>query len=165
VKDVLPFAPDRQLALASFDVLGLLRVACAEVTPGPAERGIDIRLDVPPSLSFRGDAGLLEQAVRHLVLNAMEAMPHGGELVITAVRTRRGLELEVADSGPGVAVEQRHRIFQPFYTTKPAGQGLGLALVRQIVELHAGEVDVMNCPEGGAAFTICLPNRAMEAAA
>jgi signal transduction histidine kinase len=76
------------------------------------------------------------------------------------------LELEIADSGPGLPEDQLARVFDPFFTTKPSGTGLGLSIVHRIVEAHGGRVTAMNCPEGGAAFTIELPpRRAMGAAA
>jgi signal transduction histidine kinase len=84
-------------------------------------------------------------------------MPDGGLLVVTACDGFDGLEVEVADSGPGVPVQDRDRVFEPFFTTKSGGAGLGLAIVNRIAEAHGGRVSVRNCPEGGAAFTISLP--------
>jgi signal transduction histidine kinase len=77
---------------------------------------------------------------------------------MTACQTRRGLEIEVADSGPGIISGLLPRLFEPFFTTKGAGTGLGLAIVERIAAAHGGIVYAANCPEGGAAFTICLPN-------
>jgi signal transduction histidine kinase len=98
-------------------------------------------------------------------LNALDAMPHGGNLVVTACQSERGLEIEVADSGPGIADHDYDRIFEPFYTTKSSGTGLGLAIVQRIADAHGGRVWARNCPEGGAAFTIHLPPPAARRAA
>jgi signal transduction histidine kinase len=92
-------------------------------------------------------------------------MPQGGELTITSWQDRFAYELEVADSGPGFDSEQREKLFEPFFTTKDNGTGLGLAIVGRIAEVHGGEVRAVNCPQGGAAFTLRIPRRAWEAAA
>jgi signal transduction histidine kinase len=101
----------------------------------------------------------------NLVLNSIDAMPDGGELVITSYDGHKGFELEIADSGPGLSEEQKRRAFEPFYSTKQNGTGLGLAVVYHVAEAHGGTVTATNCPEGGAAFTIRIPRRTMRAAA
>jgi two-component system sensor histidine kinase HydH len=108
---------------------------------------------------------MIRRAVLNLVLNAIDAMRNGGTLVITSYDSARGFELEVADSGPGLSAEDQRRVFEPFYTTKQHGTGLGLAVVYHVAEAHGGTVTAMNCPEGGAAFTLKIPRRSMRAAA
>jgi signal transduction histidine kinase len=103
--------------------------------------------------------------VFNLILNAIDAMPAGGELVVTSCQTHAGWELEVADSGPGLPGELRDRLFEPFVTTKQDGVGLGLAMVFRAVELHGGSVAAMNCPEGGAAFNLRIPDLVPQEAA
>ena len=99
----------------------------------------------------------MRDAFRKLIDNAIEAMPRGGDLVITSLATPQNLVIEFADSGPGVSDELRHRLFEPFATTKHDHAGLGLCMVRDIVQAHQGTISVLDCPEGGAAFTIQLP--------
>jgi signal transduction histidine kinase len=100
------------------------------------------------------------------MLNALDVMPGGGEIVVTACEGFEGFELEVADSGPGIREEDETRLFEPFFTTKETGTGLGLSVVAHMAEAHGGSVIAENCPEGGAAFTIRLPRPlAREAAA
>ena len=108
---------------------------------------------------------MLRRAILNLAFNAVEAMPQGGDLVVTSFDGPQGFELEVADSGPGLTSEQIARMFDPFFTTKATGTGLGLAIVQRIVESHGGRLSAVNCPEGGAALTIELPRQAMRAAA
>jgi signal transduction histidine kinase len=107
----------------------------------------------------------LRRALLNLMLNALDAMPDGGQLTVTAWSHSGGVELEVADSGPGLSDEARERAFEPFFTTKSSGTGLGLAIVYRIAEVHGGEIIARNCPEGGAAFTVRIPRRMLEAAA
>ena len=110
---------------------------------------------------------MLRRCVLNLALNAIDAMPAGGELVVTSYSGHDGYELEIADSGPGLPEDVRRRMFEPFFTTKSSGTGLGLAIVGRMVEVHGGEIMARNCPEGGAAFTLRFPVRqqALEAAA
>jgi signal transduction histidine kinase len=108
---------------------------------------------------------MLRRATLNLVLNAIDAMPSGGELAVTGTAGSRGVELEIADSGPGIQDGDSPRLFEPFFTTKSGGTGLGLTIVERIASAHGGDVSARNCPQGGAAFTIRLPYRQMEAAA
>jgi two-component system sensor histidine kinase HydH len=101
---------------------------------------------------------MLRRAVLNLSLNAIDSMPKGGELVITAFDGPRGFVLEVADSGQGLSQQQLKKVFEPFFTTKSHGTGLGLAIVHRIAEAHGGRITACNCPEGGAAFTIEIPH-------
>ncbi len=108
------------------------------------------------------DESLCEQAFLNLVQNAYEAMQdHGGTLRVEVQHAtqddREGLELRLADSGPGVPEELREEIFNPFVTTKKTGVGLGLSIVSKIVDGHHGSIHVENAPEGGAAFTLFFP--------
>jgi signal transduction histidine kinase len=108
---------------------------------------------------------MLRRAVLNLILNAVDALPRGGELVVTSWLGTRGFELEVADSGAGIPADELERIFDPFFTTKREGTGLGLAIVQRIAEAHGGAIRATNCPEGGAAFTLVRPHYAKERAA
>ena len=112
---------------------------------------------MPHGLAVELDSVVMRDAFRKLVDNAIEAMPTGGELVITGLLTKGGVVIEFADSGPGISEELKQRLFEPFATTKHDHAGLGLTMVRDIVAAHHGSVYVVDCPEGGAAFTIRLP--------
>ena len=106
------------------------------------------------------DADLMCQVLLCLLSNAAEAVPVGGEIALQASGTNGTIELAVEDSGPGVPADLRERVFEPFFTTRSRGVGLGLAVARQIVEAHGGKIDVGKSDLGGALFTVRLPTRA-----
>jgi signal transduction histidine kinase len=165
VHDLLNFASDRNPVCRQFSVVELIKDACGSLAPQLAAQNIELEIDVARNLRIMADRDMLRRAILNLVLNALDVMAGGGDLVITGLQTPRGFELEVADSGPGIDEETRDRIFEPFFTTKSEGTGLGLAIVFQIAEVHGGFVEAQNCPEGGAAFTMVIPRPALEAAA
>jgi signal transduction histidine kinase len=159
VNDLLNFTSHREPQWRSFIVQDLVAEIFEAIAPQLEAQGIDVSLDVPPNTVVTADRDMLRRAVLNLVLNAVDAMPEGGELVVTSYHGRGGLELEIADSGPGLSDEQIQKAFDPFYTTKSTGTGLGLSIVQRIAEAHGGRVTALNCPQGGAAFTIQLPPR------
>jgi signal transduction histidine kinase len=126
-----------------------------------------VDLDVPFVHQLFADREMLRRCILNLMLNAIDAMPKGGHLVITSYSGPHGFELEIADSGPGLSDEVRRRMFEPFFTTKNSSSGLGLAIVSRIAEAHGGDLTARNCPEGGAAFTlrIAVNQHALQAAA
>jgi two-component system NtrC family sensor kinase len=104
------------------------------------------------------DPDMIRRAVMNLVGNALDAMPEGGELLVAAGPSANGgLEVVVGDTGAGIPRENRERIFEPYFTTKPSGLGLGLVLTRKIVEAHAGEIVVDSEPGKGTRVRIFLP--------
>ncbi len=107
------------------------------------------------------DPPQFRQAIWNLCINALEAMPDGGELRIGAgivtQRNRRKLEVWVADTGSGINSESLPHIFEPFFSTKPEGSGMGLAVVHRMVQDHGGDVEVRSDPGGGTTFTLRLP--------
>jgi len=165
VNDLLNFTSDRdpQLNLVCFEAL--VNDVLTSIAPQLAAQQISATVDVERHLSTLGDYGMLRRAVLNLVLNAVDAMPHGGELCVTCWASSGSVELEIADSGPGLLGDVRERAFEPFFTTKSQGAGLGLAIVSRTAEVHGGQALATNCPEGGAAFTLRLPRRALERAA
>jgi two-component system NtrC family sensor kinase len=107
-----------------------------------------------------GDANALQQVVLNLLTNAREAMPAGGEVrIATGVDPERPgrLRLVVADTGPGIPAADLPHLFEPFYTTKPSGTGLGLAVSYGIVQDHQGTIDVDSTPGHGATFVLSFP--------
>ena len=103
------------------------------------------------------DAGQLWQATLNLIRNSLDAMPDGGELTVGTWREGGQVRLRVTDTGKGMSEEQLKKVFAPFFTTKPGGTGLGLALVQQIVTEHGGHLDCESVQNQGSTFTIFLP--------
>jgi signal transduction histidine kinase len=114
----------------------------------------ELDLDVPPVTM---DARLVRQAVLNVAVNAVQAMPRGGRITIRTRREARTALLEIEDTGAGIAEEVRERIFEPFFTTKASGTGLGLAVVKRIVESHGGTVCVRSVPGAGTTFALRFP--------
>lgn len=165
VNDLLNFSSHREPHWHNFSVRELVDEVCEALGPQLDAQSIRVSTDVSPTTVVTADREMLRRAVLNLVLNAIDAMQEGGQLVFTSFDGPQGFELEVGDSGPGLDQEQLSHVFDPFYTTKSDGTGLGLAIVHRIAEAHGGRVTVRNCPEGGAAFTIEIPRPAMGAAA
>jgi signal transduction histidine kinase len=103
------------------------------------------------------DPVLLRRVLANLVLNAIQAMPKGGELIITTNKTQDSVEIIVQDTGVGIASENLEKIFNPFFTTKAQGQGLGLAVCKRLVEAQGGEITVKSELGNGSTFTVSLP--------
>jgi signal transduction histidine kinase len=125
-------------------------------------RNVSMSLDLGPELPrVRGDRSQLQQVVLNMVLNGLEAMsePNGRAhaLVIRTSAPPGGVTVAVQDSGAGIGSGEVERLFQPLYTTKPDGLGMGLAIARTIVDAHGGELAAANNPGGGATFRFTLP--------
>jgi signal transduction histidine kinase len=130
----------------------------AFLRPELEKRGVtvDARLDgTLPAVS--ADESQLRQALLNLMRNAAEAMPAGGTLVVTAhALDPRTVELTISDSGEGIAAENLPKIFDPFFSTKEGGTGLGLALTQQIIVEHGGRIEVSSEPGHGTTFVVRL---------
>ena len=124
---------------------------------------LDARVD-PPDLHVRGDAHRLEQALQNIAANAIRHTPQGGRIDLRANLHDGRVRLLVRDSGPGIASEHLPHVFDRFYKGDPSraaapqsGSGLGLSIVRAIIQRHGGSVTGANAPNGGAVFEISLP--------
>jgi signal transduction histidine kinase len=108
---------------------------------------------------IQADATLLRRAIENLVLNAMDAMPAGGVLMLRTAHENGDVSLEVSDTGAGLTPEECKRLFTPYYTTKQHGTGLGLAIVQSVVSDHFGRISVESESGVGTSFHIYLPAR------
>jgi two-component system sensor histidine kinase HydH len=164
VENFLRLRGPAALTLGEVDVGRLLQHVIELVGPEAASRQIQISVDCPSSVGpLLADAGQLTQAVLNVVLNALQAVQRQGRIVLAArPGGEESLLIEVRDSGPGVPPQNRAAVFEPYFTTKEDGTGLGLWIAQQIVAAHGGTIQLENAPEGGAVFTFRLPLRAKE---
>jgi signal transduction histidine kinase len=134
--------------------------------PAIRDRSIALDFDIAAGTpNIRGDAARLEQALQNLAANAIRHTPSGGHVTLQALPADTGVRIVVRDSGQGIPAEHLSRVFDRFYkvdaaragTAVPSGSGLGLSIVRAIVERHGGTVSAANAPEGGAVFDLRLP--------
>ncbi len=144
LKEMLDYVRPRQPRLERLEVGSLLR-ECARLLQRQCDH-LRVRLDVdaPEGIALRGDRDRLKQALLNLLLNAIQAQPEGGVVQLRA----RDREIEVQDHGPGIPEAVRETLFEPFVTTKAAGIGLGLAVVKQVADEHGAEVSFTTGPEG-----------------
>ena len=147
-------------------VAAILDNALAFVEIDAQRRGIRLSVAVAPDLpDVYADCIMIEQVVLNLVRNGMDAMSDAlGEERVLSIRARRAqissanfVEISVIDRGHGISEEDRERLFQPFFTTRAEGMGMGLPICRSIIELHDGHLSVEPNPEGGAIFAFTLP--------
>jgi two-component system NtrC family sensor kinase len=168
VTDFLTYARQPPLNYTGIDVNQLVTDTVDAVTPRMAKKEIRVEMDLYPRLPVtRMDPFQMERALMNLVVNAIDAMPGGGRLKIATFHkhpdTRNSnpsfIQIVVCDTGVGLETDQIDRVFDPFYTTKDHGTGLGLSLTKSIVEAHGGSVTLEENADSGVTARIYLPER------
>jgi signal transduction histidine kinase len=161
VQQFLDYARPPQLAPQRTDLSELVRDVAEGSRAVAANR--DVRLAVEPSETGQVfvDAGQIRQALDNIVRNAIEATPDNGHVYLQARRRTAGYEIEVVDSGCGIDSEDLPRLFDLYFTTKPEGTGVGLAVTQQIITAHGGTIEVESRTGHGTRMTVKLP-RAIE---
>ena len=158
VEDLLMYGRQRELHRAPIDVATLLADLVMSARQDPAAVGITFDLPATGALTVLGDLDLLRVVFNNLLVNAIQAMQGNGRMTLTAARGVDGtVVISIADTGPGIPADARDRIFEPFYTTKVRGTGLGLPTARRFVEAHGGTLDLTDRPEGGTIARVVLP--------
>ncbi|MFN8178191.1 MAG: ATP-binding protein [bacterium] len=158
VEGYLRFARDEPLRRVETDLVRVVDRSLRLVEDGAAAAGVRlVRAGLTGSLSLAADPQRLTQVLLNLLLNAVQAMPRGGEVRVDVAQEGAFGVVRVADSGSGFDERALRGAFQPFFTTKEKGSGLGLAMTKRIVEAHDGTIAVANRPEGGALVTVRLP--------
>lgn len=154
----LSFAKIRTLKLEPSDLNGEIRRVLDFFSPQAEAAGIEVICYLDPDLpSVVLDRESFHGALINLILNAQQAMPKGGQLVVRTKQTAAGVALDLIDTGVGMDAKTRAHIFDAFFSTKPGGSGLGLPTTRKIVEAHGGQISVQSEIGKGTQFTIELP--------
>ncbi len=161
VAQMLDLAKPSALRMQPTRLQDLLAGVVSAAAASPDAGGVRFRVEVSPDEpAVDMDPRFMHQAMLNLVLNAMHASPRGADVVlsgaVTAVHGRPVVRLQVIDTGPGIPFEDRARIFEPLFTTKSSGTGLGLSLVKRVVEAHAGEV-TCSTDASGSVFVVTFP--------
>lgn len=155
---MLDFYRPSAVKVEQVDVLDLLKHVLSLTSQQLGQRQIHVTTDLPDSLPrIYAVSSQIQQIFFNLILNSFDAMPAGGELKISARELNQGVEMTFQDNGPGIPEEQRNNIFEPFFSTKQGGTGLGLTVSYNIVTAHGGTLDLTNQNGSGACFRLFLP--------
>ncbi len=158
VEQILGFARPLNLTRSSGNLNRIVNDVLELLQPQITANRIDIHLSLSERASFgMFDESSLRGALMNLILNAVEAMPDSGRLSITSDRNDDMLYLEIVDTGRGISEEQTKNIFEPFYTTKEQGLGLGMPYAKKIIEQHGGTISVTSRPGEGTKISVALP--------
>jgi signal transduction histidine kinase len=157
VSEFLRFARLPRLKVERLPVRPLLTDLAAFIAPECSKKGVALEVDLGGPDTAWIDGFQLKQAILNLVLNALQATPAGGHVVVRTSGDTRCLVVAVSDDGEGMNAEVRDKAFTPFFTTREEGTGLGLPLVRRIVDGHGGSVEISTAPGVGTTVTVVFP--------
>lgn len=160
VEDFLHMARPQPTNMQPCPVQDELETIVTLVSSNARERQISLMLQPPPTVPviIKADGEKLRQAFLNIAINALQATPPGGSVIISTTVYKTALcEIRFRDTGPGIDAETLERIFEPFYTTKPDGTGLGMAITRKIIESHGGTMLVESDAGRGTTVTVRLP--------
>ncbi|MDA7979131.1 MAG: ATP-binding protein [Pirellulales bacterium] len=160
VNDLLHFAAEREPQFHSTPLRSLIQDCMERLSPQLTAHGISISLDVDECIALPLDADMFRRVVLNLVINAIDVMPDGGQVEIAANVKDGVCHLTIGDSGPGIPPAVMPRLFEPFFSTKGSGAGLGLAIAAHVVERHDGTLTASNRPTqqgGGAILEVVVP--------
>jgi signal transduction histidine kinase len=157
VQQFLEYARPPRLVPEPVDVDALVRDVAERARSLAEARGVRLEVQGPGPGTALVDPAQLRQALDNLIRNAVDATPEGGRVSLAARRDGAGYAIEVRDTGRGIEPAELPRIFDLYYTTKPDGTGIGLAVTQQIVTAHGGTIEVDSRPGAGTAMTVRLP--------
>jgi signal transduction histidine kinase len=157
VSSLLEYTRPREPRLVELDLEDSIRSALNLMSDDPRASGVDIHLNVEPDLPHaQADPDQIRQVLVNLVVNALEALNGRGALDIAVRVAESGIEVEVTDDGPGLPDGDPEQVFDPFFSARERGTGMGLAIARRIIRSHGGELSARNDPDGGACFVFNL---------
>lgn len=158
VSTLIDSARPRQPEFAPTDIAELTWQAVAMLRPQAEKKSIALDCEAEQPAMAECDREQIMQVLLNLLLNGIQILPEGGKISVSVERLPQGVEVRVADNGPGIPTDQREQVFDPFYTKRSGGLGLGLAIARQIAAAHHGEITVGVSAMQGAEFRLRLPN-------
>jgi len=158
VKEMLDFSGPLELHRSEEDINKLVSQCLAIISDLAQERKVKVQSQSSLNLPLGSfDPLRMKQVLINLLINAIEASPEGETVMINSYQKRKTLIIDVSDRGRGIAIDKKEEIFFPFFTTKKDGTGLGLPIVKKIVEAHQGYLEVLQNPEKGATFRVMIP--------
>jgi signal transduction histidine kinase len=164
VNDVLNFGRPANLNNRAFDLRATVDPVLALVRAQADQQGIEIETQLPEKpVMVAADAEKLKSCFSNIVINAIQAMPDGGLLSIDMREDAERVVVRFVDTGPGIPEDALDRVFEPYYSTKDTGTGLGLAVTRKIVDEHGGQIRVESTPGDGTTFEVELPRQVAAA--
>lgn len=165
VNDFLKLAKAPELDLKERDPNTLVEAIQAFVLPEFERQSVALAIQLDRAAgSIRVDPDLVRQALLNIIRNALQAMPDGGTLTVQTIASDEVFRIEFIDTGAGMDAGVRARVFDGFFSTRPGGTGIGLAITRQIIQLHGGDVICESAPGRGSKFTVTLPIHGPEGA-
>jgi hypothetical protein len=161
VTDFLSYGRPTKLSPEKVDLKTLVQEVVSPLAAQAEAQQVTVTVESAPDLpAVQADAELLKICLSNLIINALQAMLDGGQLTVRLKGDSAHVSIDVSDTGPGVAPEHLEKIFEPYYSTKETGIGLGLAVTKKLVQDHGGTIIVTSQPNQGATFTIRLPQQA-----
>jgi signal transduction histidine kinase len=160
ISELLEFSRSTVVTSSDGSLRAAMEDAITSLSGRAQERGVALELEIAESVPVM-ESSSLYQVFTNLIKNAIEAQPNGGRVQVRAVAIDGAVDISVADDGPGLSHEAMDHIFEPFFSTKDAGQGtgLGLAICKELVEKQGGTLLARNKPTGGAEFVVRIPTR------
>jgi signal transduction histidine kinase len=159
VKGMLDFGKPMELQITQANLNQLILETLELSSTTATKNGVGIETDLDSSLPLiAGDPFKIKEMLLNLVTNAIQASPRGEHVIIKSGLNEKGTLVEVTDHGEGITEENRESVFHPFFSIKKGGTGLGLGIVKKIVDAHRGEVSFRPNPQKGLTFTVLIPN-------
>jgi signal transduction histidine kinase len=158
IESFLRYARPPKLEFSRVRIEEIISEAMQVIAEKARQRRVAFEIEITPGLLCRCDPDQFKQALLNLLLNAVDAIVEDGAIFIRAHREDREVVIHISDTGPGIPEEILPKIFDPYFTTKDSGTGLGLSEVHRIVTAHGGRINVENASSGGALFTLIMPD-------
>jgi len=158
VNDLLDYTRPARVSREVFDMRQLLKESLSGVSAQAEEQNVELHVEQDDAQTFvLGDARRIQSSISNIVVNAVQAMPGGGTLTAVLRRQDGFVEVRISDTGKGIGAEHLDKIFEPYFSTKQTGFGLGLAVAKKVVEEHGGSIRVESRVGDGTTFTVELP--------